>query len=67
MKWQDKLTKKDLRHLKKVAGVTTLAGAKRTFEVQAKMRQKMNQPEDDNFLEPCWECRAIARKLGFKV
>lgn len=40
MKWKNKLTKKELRHLKNDAGVKTLA-------------------------EPCWECREIAKKLGF--
>lgn len=61
MKWQDKLTKSELKHLKEVAGVTTLAGCKRTFEFHAAERK---QPGS---IEPCWECKAIARKLGFPV
>ena len=60
--WQSKLTKKELKHLRVGAGVTTLAGAKRNFEGQAKMRR-----DGTMFSEPCWDCKNIARKLGCPV
>ena len=63
--WQSKLTKTELKHLKKDAfgpGVRiTLAGLKGMFEYQAKMRVG-----EDGY-EPCWVCKGIAGKLGFEV
>ena len=55
-------TKAELKHLKEKANVKDLAGLKRNFEGQAEMRKAFpNNPE------PCWECKAIAVKLGFNV
>lgn len=54
------LTKKELKHLKEDAGVTTLSGFKRTAEAQAEMRKTM-------VCEPCWDCRHIAMILGLPV
>lgn len=59
--WQSKLTKKDMEHLKTVAGVNTLAGVKRSTRGQNKMR------EDYPATEPCWACKDISRKLGLFV
>jgi hypothetical protein len=63
--WQSKLTKTELRHLKKDAfrsGVRiTLAGLEDMFEHQSKMRTGVDG------CEPCWMCRTITGKLGFKV
>jgi hypothetical protein len=58
--WQSKLTKKELRHLRVDAGVTTLSAAKRNFELHVKMRGETD-------VEPCWDCKNIARKLGLPV
>ncbi len=60
--WRSKLTKSELNHLKKEANVKDLAGLKRNFEEQAKMRKDF-----PSSLEPCWECKFIASKLGFGV
>ena len=62
MKWQNKLTKTELKHLKEM-GVTTLLGAKRNAEHQQKLRNET--PE--TFLEPCWECRRINNKLDLPI
>lgn len=63
--WRSKLTKKELKHLKEDAFESgtrlTLAVLERTFRVHADMR-KQNPGS-----EPCWTCKAVARKLGFKV
>ena len=59
--WQSKLTKKELRHLRVTAGVTTLSGAERNFASQLKMRR------EQDVIETCWDCKCIARKLGFPV
>ena len=59
MKWQDKLNKTELRHLR-VMGVTTLKGAKRNAAHQARLRKFDPAPSS----EPCWECRKINEKLG---
>lgn len=61
MIWKNKITKKELRHLKEVAGVTTLTQAKITFETQEGLR--LIEPKT----EPCYECKVIAQKLGFPV
>ena len=65
MKWQKKITKKEMKHLKKwCTGNVTLTGISRTFAAQAKTRAENN---NDPALEPCWECKWIANKLGFEV
>lgn len=63
--WQSKLTKAELKHLRVTAGVTTLSGAERNFAGQLKMRQE--QEGEEHVIEPCWDCKCIARKLGFPV
>lgn len=63
MKWQDKLTKQELSHLRKVAAVRTLAGVERNTAAQNEMRRKTPEP----IHEPCWECKDISRKLGLFV
>jgi len=59
MKWQDKLTKKELKHLKEDANCTTLRQIKKTIEFQENLRKE--KPAFD----PCWECFSIGKKLGF--
>ncbi|MCK4828808.1 hypothetical protein KA005_74475 [bacterium] len=63
--WRSKLTKKELKHLKEDAFESgtrlTLAVLEHTFRVQADMRKQ------DPTFEPCWTCKAIARKLGFEI
>lgn len=63
MKWQAKLTKEEMSHLRKVVGVRTLAGVKRNTIGQNHMRHKSPEPIN----EPCWDCKNIARKLGLFV
>lgn len=66
MKWQNKLTKKELKHLKDVfdPGVrVTLFNIKEMFSIQAKMRKF----DSTHYYEPCWICRTIAKKLGCEV
>jgi hypothetical protein len=62
MRWQDKLPKAELKHLRE-SGVTTLAQARRNAEHQAKLRKQDPNP----VVEPCWECRRINEKLGLPV
>lgn len=59
MKWQNKLTKSELKHLKE-SGVTTLVAAKRNAKHQSMVRSQDPDPR----CEPCWECRNINIKLG---
>ena len=54
------LTKKEIKHLKVDASVTTLVQFKMTALAQAEMRKTM-------VCEPCWECKFIAMKLGLPV
>ncbi|MEA3467138.1 MAG: hypothetical protein U9R57_02815 [Thermodesulfobacteriota bacterium] len=54
MKWQQKLTKKELRHLRET-DCKTLEDVKRNVAYQSQMRF------------PCWECVEIGRKLGISV
>lgn len=64
MKWQEKLNKKELRHLRE-SGVTTLRGAKVNAEHQAKIRAK-NETDGlpPGIGEPCFDCKHINHKLG---
>ncbi|BCO09304.1 hypothetical protein GF1_16800 [Desulfolithobacter dissulfuricans] len=54
MRWQQKLTKKELRHLHET-GARTLADVRENVLYQSKM------------FFPCWECVEIGRKLGIEV
>lgn len=58
-KWAKPLTAAQRKHLKGV-DATTLAAVKRTLAAQKETRDG-NGPA---YREPCWECRAIATKLG---
>jgi len=60
-KWQKPLNKNDLKHLKTVAGCVTLKQFKSIVEMHNKLRTENPKTE------PCWDCRAIARKLGLEV
>ena len=55
MKWQKKLTKKEMTHLKKDAGCDTLAQFRENRDGQRLL---------DPTKEVCFECRRIAIKLG---
>jgi hypothetical protein len=68
MKWKD-LSKKERSHLRREAGCVTLSRFRRIAEVQAEMRQKQ-LPENggtEPFIEPCFQCKFIAIKLGFSI
>ena len=67
MKWQNKLTKTELKHLRNVAGCRTL----REIKVIAAGQSEMRKESDEKGLppgigEPCWTCYSIARKLGLR-
>jgi len=55
MKWQKKLTKAELKHVKDSTVNCTLKGLKRNREFQ-----KRQTPD------ACYECKAIASKLGIE-
>ena len=55
------LTKKERKHLRQVAGCRSLSAFARTASQQAEMRAKNPQ------VEPCWDCRFIAKKLGLEI
>ena len=57
MKWQKKLNKKEMTHLKDDAGCHTLAQFRETRERQRKL---------DPSKEVCFDCRSIALKLGME-
>ena len=57
------LTKKERKHMRQVAGCRSLAAFARTAAHQAAMRAKDPRPQ----VEPCWDGRFIARKLGLEV
>jgi hypothetical protein len=53
LKWEKKLTAKELKHVREWGG-KTLAGFKETRRLQK------------NGADACWDCRHIARKLGLE-
>ncbi len=62
MRWQNKITKTELKHVKKWVGNTLTA-----FKLQAKYLAETRKTEDNDFSEPCHVCKSVARKLGLKV
>ncbi len=58
MKWQKKLTKKELKHLRD-HGITSLKAFQRTIDMQQEWR-------DSNGTEPCFDCKHIMYKLDIK-
>lgn len=58
MKWQKKLTKKELQHIKETTQRGTLAEFRRNYASQEKHRTQD--------YEPCYECWLMAKKLGLR-
>ncbi len=54
LKWEKKLTAKELKHVRDNCG-----GRLSTFK-ETRIKQKAGTDE-------CWDCRHIARKLGLEV
>ncbi len=61
MRWQDKITKKELKHVREWVG-TTLTAIKRQAKLHAQERKDM-----PTWPEPCYTCKSVARKLGLKT
>lgn len=62
------LTKKELLHLREIANCTTLRDFRETAAAQKKMRdERLAASMAPGIAEPCFECRAIAIKLGLEV
>lgn len=62
-KWMKGLTIKELKHLAEMSatGKPTLTSLKTNRAAQIKQKE-----ENPNGLEPCWECRMIAGKVGLE-
>lgn len=61
MKWQKKLTKKELDHIRETTNHLSLREFKRNREEQIKLMV------EKGWSEPCFECRTIALKLGVEA
>ena len=64
-----KLTKKEKKHLKE-QGITTLTQFKGVREAQKKTLIydiKTRKEYMPGLMEPCWECKMIARRLGLET
>ena len=59
-KWEKKLTLTEIKHLRENTD-GTLRGAKESFRFQKVKRDK------NPHIEPCWDCKFIAQKLGEAV
>lgn len=64
MRWQKKIGKKEMRHLREM-NIFTLSDFKRVRAIQV-IDRKHREAEGmrPGMAEPCWECRRIAEKLG---
>jgi hypothetical protein len=60
MKWQKKLTKTEMRHLKETIGTRP------TLEAFRNNRKGQLEFRGAGDIEPCWDCRRIAQKLGIE-
>jgi hypothetical protein len=64
MKWQKKLNKTQIAHLRE-HGITTLESFKDVRTQQREARKfSDSQGLDPGVGEPCWECKEIAERLG---
>lgn len=64
-----KLTKKEKKHLKE-QGISTLTHFKSVREAQKKTLVhsiKTRKEYVPGIMEPCWECKMIARRLGLET
>jgi len=59
MKWQKKLNKGELKHIKETTDAPTLSAFKSNREHHHEMKKK-------DGIEPCYDCRHIAVKLGLE-
>jgi hypothetical protein len=74
MIWQKKLTKAELKHIRSY-GVRTLKGMKELALSHSKYRKQESRRKLKKagvivlpmrpYIEPCFTCKSIARKLGF--
>jgi len=55
-KWQKKLTKRELLHVKEWC-----SGTMKGLKANRKFQREHTRPSKP---EPCWECRTIAKKTG---
>ncbi len=62
MKWQDKLTKAELKHVREWVG-STLKEVKSMMAIHKERRKE----KGSEGIEPCFICRSVARKLGLDV
>lgn len=60
--WKSFLTDDELSHLVNTANVNSFNDLKENFEHQKQLRAVAHYK-----VEPCFECKAIAHKLGFKI
>ena len=63
MRWQDKLTPEEFKHVKQYSG-RTLKAFKENRKVQLKMVADFEESSGRKGSEPCFQCKIIARKLG---
>jgi hypothetical protein len=63
MKFKD-LNKKEMRHLRAQLSSPTLRNFKIVAEYQKSLR---DAPDFQQYNEPCYECKEIARKLGLPI
>jgi len=65
MKWQKKLTKKQLAHMHET-GATTLAAFKRNREFHHAEAVRLKAEDWPMSTEVCFDCRQIAVRLGME-
>jgi len=67
MKWQEKITKKEMKHLREM-GVSTLTEARRNADHQKIVRENgAAEGLPRGIAEPCFDCLIINRKLGLPI
>ena len=59
-KWQIKLKKSEINHIKETTDSSTLVQFKRNREFHNKAKEKDGH-------EPCFDCRMIAQKIGIET
>ncbi len=63
----EKLTPKQQDHVTRIIEATNDEELAQNFMAQKAMRTRAGHKPGEMVFEPCWDCRAIAKVLGYEV
>ncbi len=63
----EKLTPKQQDHVTRIVEATNDQELAECFAAQKALRTRFKSQPGEHIFEPCWDCRAIAKVLGYEV